>query len=91
MMNEQNRQNEKSALFSEITEISFAMDELRLYLDTHPQSAEALALFTEYQDKRHALVAEYTEKYGAIYSYKINTENGWSWAAAPMPWETEAN
>lgn len=79
----------KHELFEEICAVSFAMDELRLYLDTHPKNAEALALFTEYMKKRHELVAKYTEEYGPIYSYYINTDNGWGWNNEPMPWDCE--
>ena len=83
--------NGKKALYDQIGEVSFAMDDLRLYLDTHPDSAEALALFSEYMEKRAELVGKYTENYGPLDSYLINTSGGWGWNAAPMPWAKEAN
>ena len=75
-MNDSNRKNE---LFEMIGAVSFAIDDLRLYLDTHPDDAEALALFTEYRDQRHQLVAEYTRDYGSIASYYPDTSRGWTW------------
>lgn len=84
-MNNTNRN--MKAVFKEIQEISFAMDELRLYLDVHSDNTEALKLFDDYMKKRAELVAEYTKECGPIYSYFINTEKGWSWINGPMPWE----
>ena len=78
-------------LLNEITSVSFALDDLRLYLDTHPDNAEALAMFGEYVEKRAALVGEYTEKYGSLDSYYPNLRDGWDWNAALMPWKKEAN
>ncbi len=83
--------NGQKALFDRINEVSFAIDDLRLYLDTHPDCAEALALFAEYTDKRAELIGEYTGKYGPLDSYHVNTADGWDWNAAPMPWMKEAN
>ncbi len=85
------KDNEKTELFDQIGELSFAMDDLRLYLDTHPNSNEALALFSEYMDKRAELVGKYTENYGPLDSYLVNASGGWDWNAAPMPWVQEAS
>lgn len=89
-MNDRNVK-EQYALFSELTELSFAMDELRLYLDTHPTANDAVALYKEYMTRRSDILTEYTEKYGDVEAYRVNAEGGWGWTAAPMPWETEAN
>ena len=86
-----NSNNGRRELFEQIGAISFALDDLRLYLDTHPDCAEALALFTEYQKQRHDLITSYTSQFGPIDSYYVDTENGWSWINEPMPWKQEAN
>ncbi len=87
------RQNNMSqgALFEAIRAISFVMDELRLYLDTHPKDKKALNMFLDYMKQRHDLIAEYTNKYGPIDSYYINSDGTWSWINEPMPWKAEAN
>ncbi len=79
------------ALMKKITEISFALDDLRLFLDTHPDCAAALSDFSARMDQRADLIAEYTEKYGPVDSYYPGTDNGWQWNGAPMPWKKEAN
>ena len=87
-----NNQNvSKKELFDTIGAVSFFLDDMRLYLDTHPDDAEALELFSEYQNKRHALIAEYTAKFGPIDSYYPGVENGWTWINDPMPWRMEGN
>lgn len=83
--------NGESALMRKITEVSFAMDELRLFLDTHPDCSAALSEFIARMDQRADLIAEYTEKYGSIDSYYPNTENGWDWNYGQMPWKKGAN
>lgn len=91
-----NRQNdrcasERGALFRQLNEVSFAMDELRLYLDIHPDCCEALKLFCAYQEQRQALLKAYTDQFGSIDAYDVNTENGWNWIDGPMPWEGAVN
>lgn len=85
-----NNDNGKKALFDQINAVSFAMDDLRLFLDTHPDDEEALALFNDYMGQRTELIGKYTEKYGPVDSYFLDTSNGWCWNAAPMPWKQEA-
>ena len=81
----------RKALFDTIGAVSFALDELRLFLDTHPDCSEALACYTEYMNTRHELVAQYTQQYGPLDAYYPGNENCWTWTAGPMPWKGEAN
>ena len=81
----------KKELFDTIGALSFALDDLRLYLDTHPDDTVALGKYGELQERRHGLIAEYTASYGSIDSYYVNTENGWDWNDSLMPWGREAN
>lgn len=90
MMNNNCKQGKKE-LFDMIGAVSFYLDDLRLFLDTHPDNTEALELFTQYQAQRHEMVKNYTLNYGPIDSYYVNTENGWTWNDCPMPWKAEAN
>lgn len=75
----------------EIGTISFALDELRLFLDTHPNDREALNLFNTNAKKRRELMNYYTENFGPLDAYSENTVDGWSWNCPPMPYEKEAN
>ena len=42
----------KHPLMMRIMEVSFTMDDLRLYLDTHPNCNEALRYFDDLQEQR---------------------------------------
>ncbi len=91
MMNGSTANMSQGAMFQSIRELSFVMDELRLYLDTHPNNKEALSMFISTMKSRHDLIADYTNKYGPIDSYYINSDGTWSWINEPMPWTPEAN
>jgi len=70
-----------------INELSFAMDEVRLFLDTHPDCAEAKNYYNELQNQRMAAVAEYEARFGPLSSYgNPNCEN-WDWGLRPWPWQ----
>lgn len=76
----------KCDLFEHLQFVSFAIDDLRLFLDTHPCDREALDFISELMKIRHIIKKVYTKKYGPIYSYNVDTDNGWSWNEGPMPW-----
>lgn len=69
-----------------ITKVSFAMDDTRLYLDTHPECMDAIEYFKKLQIIRHGLMKEYTERFGTIYSYNMGDCDNWSWNEGPLPW-----
>lgn len=80
-----NKRDGERELFGQIQTVSFAMDDLRLFLDTHPDNAEALALYSQYGEQRHSLIAQYTKTYGPINSYYVVNDGSWSWVDEPMP------
>lgn len=71
-----------------ITKVSFAMDDTRLFLDTHPDCAEALEYFKKMQLIRHEAVREYTDRFGQIMSYHDGNCGSWDWNSAPLPWHS---
>ena len=71
-----------------ITEVSFYLDDLRLFLDTHPCDRDALAMYDEFQKKRESFVKEYEEMYGPLRWYGCNDScDVWKWTQYPWPWE----
>lgn len=81
-----NQVNEKSRLMKMIEELSFALDDTRLFLDTHPDNQEALMYFERTMHLRNRAVKEYTMKYGPISQYDVNLSCGWTWNDCPLPW-----
>ena len=59
-----NQVSKQRCLFQQINEVSFAVNDLLLYLDTHPDDERALAFFAEVSDRRNQLLTEYARDYG---------------------------
>ena len=81
----------KLMLLKRIEKIQFAIFEIRLFLDTHPDNMHAIKHYEHYQNKLNETVKEYERMYGTI---KPNfTANGdrWTWCDGPWPWECEFN
>ncbi|MEE0967917.1 MAG: spore coat protein CotJB [Clostridia bacterium] len=88
LKNENANMRGRNSALDEICKISFYIDDLRLYLDTHPGCTEALEMIKEYMGKRKALMSEFTDKYGSIEAYMIGDSDSWKWNAGYMPWNT---
>ena len=76
-------------LLNRINQVSFAVDEMILFLDTHPDNEEARAYFEEKSALRNEALEEYAKLYGPL---TIDTANdtcsrSWEWVQQPWPWE----
>lgn len=84
-------QSEQYQKFHEINTVSFAINDLTLYLDTHPDCEKGLALFNSLLQKRLDLLADYAEKYNPLTQLSIATgtpdAGAFGWAEGPVPWE----
>ena len=49
-----------------INVVSFAVDDVKLFLDTHPCDQNALAYFQEYSRMRNEALKEYAKYYGPL-------------------------
>ena len=90
---------ERRELMQKIYEIGFAMDDMILFLDTHPEDSQAFALYETYQKEYRELQKQYELLYGPLYASGVNTGRPcgcndrryrrftWSWVEGPMPWE----
>ena len=85
-----NNMNEKQ-LKMFITEVSFALDDIALYLDTHPTCEDALACYCDYKKMRTQAVEDYTCQFGPLNKYQVNDENYFDWVEKPWPWEKECD
>lgn len=85
------KQQEREALMSKIMQVSFFLDDLTLYLDTHEEDKDALRLLGEKGMERHQLLEEFAEKFYPLTRDCIATCNNAAeenlWAKGPMPWE----
>ena len=76
---------------TELQAMGFAIQELALYLDTHPEDKEALALYRAYQKMNHKAMMEYGEKCGPLNHKMPVDDKTYTWLCDPWPWEYAAN
>lgn len=79
--------NDRQKLFLFIHEVGFAIDDVILYLDTHPEDKQALEYYETYKKLRRQAVSEYTKLYGPLTKDDVNSCNYWAWVKDPWPWE----
>ncbi len=79
---------EQEMLLRKIATTDFAIVELNLYMDTHPDDKEVNMKLNDYREKSMRLREKYQEKYGPITS-KSMEDNRWGWIADPWPWNNE--
>jgi spore coat protein JB len=78
---------DQGKLLKFIYEVSFALDDCVLYLDTHPYDQAALDYYEKYKKLRKQAVKEYTQCYGPLTNEDVTVENYWTWIKGPWPWE----
>lgn len=76
-------------LWNQINEISFVVDDMVLYLDTHPYDEEAKQYMRLMVQKRVAALNVYAKRFGPLNLDVTDKTNGsgWEWILQPWPWE----
>lgn len=91
----------RTTLLKEISEISFAVDDLTLYLDTHPTDEAALTYYNELITKRKEAMQNYASEFEPLTLDCVNIDENnhsqtltkypdtrhWTWSDGPLPWE----
>ena len=70
-----------------VDEWSFLADDLKLYLDTHPDDAHALAALKNALAERKAAVAACEEAHGALTHDGLLASQTYDWVEQPFPFE----
>ena len=78
----------RDALSKKISTYQFAMLDLQLFLDTHPNDSATLEQMQHYQKLAEPLIEQYEEQYGPL-TKRGESGNCWNWIKAPWPWECE--
>ena len=80
-----NNDNTRKEMADKIKCLDFAITELALYLDKHPDDEKALCLHNRYCKEVKDLKDKYQKVYGPL---TINYPcNKWRWIEEPWPWE----
>lgn len=74
-------------LLHHITKVSFALDDVVLFLDTHPCDQDALNYYCQVRDMRKEAVNEYTKRFGPLSDENVDVDCYWDWVKTPWPWE----
>jgi spore coat protein JB len=75
-------------LLEQLQAVDFALVDLTLYLDTHPQDYQAIQQFNQLAQKRKQLKKQYETSYGPLQQYGNSYSNyPWNWDDAPWPWQ----
>lgn len=84
-VNDKCKEDTRKELINKIKCYQFAVIELALYLDTHPEDEKALCLHRKYCKELKELQDKYQKVYGPL---TINFPcNKWRWIEEPWPWE----
>ena len=86
-----NRSNLPVSPMSELQALSFAVQELALYLDTHRNDLEALELYQQYQRMYAKCSAEYQQNRRPLNHSFPSEDEEYRWLDDPWPWEYAGN
>lgn len=80
--------NERDFMMRKVMESRFALLELVLFLDTHPNDREALRAFRESREKFFTSRREFEERFGPLTGFSENpSDTEWRWVQEPWPWQ----
>ena len=84
-----NQNQQREMLLKKINEVSFAVDDILLFLDTHPDCQEALDFYRQNVAIRKESLSEYARLYGplTIDTADDSCSRSWEWIQQPFPWE----
>lgn len=78
--------SERERLMRKIAAVDFAITELHLFLDSHPNNQEIANKLEECKIKSNELRCEYEKMFGPLSSASENG-NRWAWISNPWPWD----
>ena len=90
-MMRQNDCSSREKLLRDINEVSFAVNDIHHFLDTHPCDEKVLAYYKGVVERRKKLMDEYARSYGPLTIDDADLSGGdtWKWMEQPFPWEKE--
>ena len=84
-------QDSRCRLLEKINQVSFAVNDILLYLDTHPCDEKAISYSQQMIKERKRLLTEYAKLFGPLTVDNTDESDGstWKWMEQPFPWEKE--
>ena len=87
-MNVVNKPEGLSTPLCELMALDFVVQELKLYLDTHPEDDEAFASLKTCIRLSREGQRRYAEQYGPISFDDVRFGETYTWVDAPWPWQS---
>lgn len=84
MMNQPMNQQQ---MMNWINIVSFAVNDITLYLDTHPCDESALDYYRHYHKLRQEALAAYEKAYGPLTLDSYCADGKWQWSTQNPPWK----
>ena len=78
---------DQNQLLSVIYQASFAMDDVLLFLDTHPCDQAALSYYQYVAKMRREAKEAYEASYGPLTVDHVHSNQYWTWVQGKWPWE----
>ena len=78
----------KEQLLRKVQALSFAKVESELYLDTHPDSQQALDYYRNVLSMLDDAMTEYQNKYGPLFADGVVGDR-WTWVEGKWPWQLD--
>ena len=85
-----NQQEQPVTPKTELQTLAFMINELALYLDTHPNDTEALEMYRKYQQIYHDGMMKFNDEQPLRHGLPVQGER-YRWLDDPWPWEYAAN
>ena len=82
---------DRETLLKQITITDFMAVDLQLFLNTHPQDAEALQMYNDTVARSMEMRDQYEAMYGPLVSFRSPGTPDWGWKDSPWPWQEKFN
>lgn len=70
-----------------IQAVDFVLEDLSLYLLTHPMDSAALQQYSQMSQQAKDLMRRFEEQFGPLTHRSVGPNPPYSWVTTPWPWE----
>lgn len=83
----------RDELLNSLSSLDFMAVDLALYLNTHPNDAEAIAAYNKIITAADAVRTTYEKQFGPLCSFRSFAQDtsNWQWKDNPWPWQADFN
>lgn len=81
-------ENQYYQMLNQLQQLDFALVDLNLYLNTHPNDIQALQQYNQLVQQRWTVAQEYENRYGPLQNFGHSySRQPWQWIDTPWPWQ----